>query len=113
MARRAPVLVLLALLSLCGRTAIAATPEIEQSLRMAVARCWNPPPRASGAVTVRFELQANGSVVGTPRVTGLASPGVAKAAIHAVQFCQPYRLPQERFSDWQHATVKLMTDGSH
>lgn len=85
----------------------AAPIDIGRALAAAVTRCFNPPAQSSGSVVVRFELAQDGTVSGTPVVNGLASAGVAKAAIHAVEFCQPYRLPPERFSDWQHASVKL------
>ena len=58
---------------------------------------------------MRFDLTQDGHVVGKPIVSGLASQGVAAAAQHAVTFCQPYKLPPERFSDWQHVKVKLST----
>jgi hypothetical protein len=73
----------------------------------AIARCWNPPPGSTGTVTVRFDLARDGSVIGTPKINGLASAGVAKSAVDAVKLCQPYRLPAERYADWQHAVVKL------
>lgn len=87
--------------------ASAASADLGPLLSNQIARCWNPPPGSKGAVTVRFELSEAGEVVGTPVVRGLANAGVAKAAVHAVEFCQPYRLPRERFSDWQHPVVKL------
>ena len=100
------------LLPLIVTPAVAAPTDIGQMLRDNVARCWNPPAGASGTVTVHFELQLDGKLVGVPKVNGFASPGVGKAAIHAVQFCQPYRLPPERFTDWQHAVVKLSAGAS-
>ncbi|MDR3474529.1 MAG: hypothetical protein P4M09_23005 [Devosia sp.] len=93
--------------------ATAAPPDIEQALHDAVARCWNPPAKAIGSAAVRFELRRDGSVVGIPVASGLANAGVAKAAVRAVQFCQPYRLPAERFTDWQHASVRLTAGTAH
>ncbi|MGN6103429.1 MAG: hypothetical protein ACTHOR_20010, partial [Devosia sp.] len=83
--------------------AMAAGADLAPLLSRQIARCWNPPPGTSGSVTVRFDLTQDGHVAGAPRVLGLASVGVAKAAQHAITFCQPYKLPPERFSDWQHA----------
>jgi hypothetical protein len=85
----------------------ASTADLSAQLSRQISRCWHPASGATGSVTVRFELSADGGVVGTPRVTGLASTGFAAGAINAVKLCQPYRLPPERFSDWQHAVVKL------
>jgi|GEM_PF-6489022 len=87
--------------------AAAAPADIAQLLGAAVARCWNPPSGAVGSVVVHVELSRDGHVVGTPIANGLANAGVAKAAVRAVEFCQPYHLPTERFSDWQHASVRL------
>jgi colicin import membrane protein len=74
-----------------------------------IARCWNPPPGTTGSITVRFDLTQDGHVAGKPKANGLAAKGFADAAIHAVTFCEPYRLPPERYSDWQHAKVTLST----
>jgi hypothetical protein len=101
----------LCMVACCATPAAAAPPDMTQTLHDAVVRCWHPPARATGAVTVHFELGADGSVAGTPTVSGLANAGVAQAAIRAVQFCQPYRLPRERFSDWQHSSVRLTISG--
>ena len=112
MGHSAKVLAFFALLLAMVTSAAAAPTDIGQMLQDSVERCWNPPVGASGTVTVHFELQTDGHVVGTPKVNGFASAGVGKAAVHAVTFCQPYRLPPERFSDWQHAVVKLSAGGS-
>lgn len=100
---------LLALLLSPAQAAFAGAADLAPLLSNQIARCWNPPVGASGAVTIRFDLKEDGSVVGMPKVTGLASAGVADSAVHAVKFCAPYHLPRERFSDWQHAVVKLST----
>jgi len=76
-----------------------------------IVRCWNPPAGATGSITVRFDLDQAGRVTGTPKVNGLANAGVAKAAVNAINLCQPYRMPAARFTDWQHAKVTLSTGG--
>lgn len=107
MNRLTPLLFSLSIGLLAAVPAEAASSDLGPLLSNQIARCWNPPPGTRGAVTVRFELSEKGEVVGTPIVRGLANAGVANAAIHAVEFCQPYRMPRERFSDWQHPVVKL------
>ena len=100
-------LVLFLACALVSLPALAASGDLSSLLSQQISRCWHPAPGASGAVTVRFELDRDGKLVGMPRITGLASSGFAAGALNAVKLCQPYRLPPERFSDWQHAVVKL------
>jgi hypothetical protein len=87
----------------------AAPNDLGPLLSAAIGRCWNPPAHSTGSVTVRFDLNENGSVNGAPRVIGLASAGVAKSAVHAIQLCAPYHLPADRYTDWHHASVTLST----
>lgn len=87
--------------------AFAMAPDVETVLAAAVGRCFSPPAGARGTVTVSFDLDTHGHVLGTPRVDGFTSPGVGKAAAHAVTMCQPYSLPPTRFTDWQHARISL------
>jgi hypothetical protein len=91
--------------------AFAMPLDVAGALQAAVILCWSPPAGASGKVVVRFDLDETGRLVGPPKVDGFASPGVAKAAAHAVTFCAPYHLQQSRFSDWQHATITLSVGG--
>ena len=111
MLRPASLLCALALVLSVQPAAAMTNAELAAEVNAAIARCWNPPARASGSVTVQFELDQDGRIVGTPRVNGLASAGVAKSAIHAVQFCQPYRLPASMFSIWRHTSVRLSLGG--
>ncbi|HTJ57309.1 MAG TPA: hypothetical protein VL418_07080 [Devosiaceae bacterium] len=99
-----PIVVLAAI----AQPAEAVTPaELAGQLNAQIARCWNPPPKARGSVAVSIEFNQDGRIVGTPKASGLASTGVAKSAVEAVQYCQPYRLPPSMFSIWQHTTVRL------
>jgi hypothetical protein len=94
--------------SLLAGPAAAMAPDMAHALVARVARCFSPPAGASGSVTVSFELDRAGRVIGTPRVDGFASPGVGEAAVHAVLLCEPYSsLPPTRFTDWQHARIGL------
>ena len=88
--------------------AYAMAPDVAHDLVVKVARCFSPPAGARGSVTVSFDLDQQGRVIGTPRVDGFTSPGVGKAAVHAVLLCEPYtNLPPTRFTDWQHARIGL------
>ncbi len=88
-----------------------AAEDLATQLHAQVARCWNPPARATGSVTVHMQLRPDGSIAGMPTVNGLASAGVAKAALHAATFCAPYHLPQDHYTDWARASVTLATSG--
>jgi hypothetical protein len=87
--------------------AFAMAPDVEHALVLEVMRCFFPPAGAHGDVAVSFDLDQKGRVIGTPRVDGFASPGMGKAAAHAVLMCEPYDLPAARFTDWQHARIGL------
>jgi hypothetical protein len=98
----------LLVLPLLASPAWAMAPDMAHALVVRVARCFSPPAGATGSVTVSFELDRAGRVIGTPRVDGFTSPGVGKAAVHAVLLCEPYSsLPPTRFTDWQHARIGL------
>ena len=97
------------LLALLASPVLAMPLDVSGLLQAQVMRCWSPPAGASGKVTVSFELSETGRLLGRPKVDGFASLGVAQAAIHAVAFCAPYRLPPSRFSDWQHTRIFLKT----
>jgi hypothetical protein len=101
-------LALLLLAPLMVTPTYAMAPDMAHDLVVRVARCFSPPRGATGTVTVSFELDRAGRVIGTPRVDGFASPGVGEAAVHAVLLCEPYSsLPPTRFTDWQHARIGL------
>jgi hypothetical protein len=111
-ARRLVPLLLAPALTLTAAPAYAVAadmaPDMAHALVVRVARCFSPPAGATGSVTVSFDLDRQGRVTGTPRVDGFASPGVGKAAVHAVLLCEPYSsLPPTRFTDWQHARIEL------
>jgi hypothetical protein len=109
MSRILPLFVGLTLLAACAPATAAGPNDLGPLLSSAIGRCWNPPPHSSGSVTVRFDLNQDGSVNAVPRVIGLASAGVAKSAVQAIELCAPYRLPADRYTDWHHASVTLST----
>jgi hypothetical protein len=89
-----------------AQAAGAAANDLGPLLSNQIVRCWNPPAEASIHIKVRFTLAQDGHVVGKPTVTGF-NDAAAAAARQAVISCQPYKMPPERFSDWQHAVVTL------
>lgn len=76
--------------------------------------CWRPPGTGGGSevpvVELRWELNADGTLAGEPRVTSAPSTTAgqvyAEAALRAVRMCAPFRLPPDkyeggwRFIDW-------------
>jgi hypothetical protein len=79
------------------------------ALRAKIAQCWSPPPGGLGAdaiiVKLRLQLNEDGSLIGPPSVANSGSSpffqAAADSAVRAVFQCQPYTLPQEKFSLWQ------------
>ncbi len=79
------------------------------ALRARIAQCWNPPPGGLGAeamvVKIRLKLNEDGTLVGYPTVANHGnSPffqAAADAAVRAVFQCQPYMLPNEKFTLWR------------
>lgn len=109
MRRYVPVLA--AILLLGTTPAALAAPDMQAALAAAVAPCWHPPQGAAGTVSVLVELGQDGKLAARPRTTGLASVGLARAAVNAVELCQPYRLPPIRYSDWKRMAITLKAGG--
>ena len=79
-------------------------------LRQRVGLCWNIPAGVQNAqnlvVKVRFQLDRQGNLQGTPTVSNFSSDplfqAAARSAIRALIRCQPYdKLPKERYAAWK------------
>jgi len=73
-----------------------------------IKKCWNPPIGAAEAglkVTMRFALNADGSLSGQPElIQAPAHPlgvSLAASARRALMQCGPYKLPSDKYSAWQ------------
>ena len=80
-----------------------------------VKRCWAEPtgwtdPRQI-TVTLRFQLQRDGTLDGDPAVVEFPATPIgaasAKAAMVAVTQCGPFRLPAAQYDQWKDIQLKL------
>ncbi len=74
--------------------------------------CWRLPGGGGGSsipvVTVKWQLNRDGSLRGSPKVVGRrSSPAfqvAAENAVRAVVQCAPYRLPKDKYEAWRSIT---------
>ncbi len=97
-------------------SAVAQDADMGQRLRSAIAQCWNVAPGAVEAVTVGFDLDEQGRVLGDTRLVG-GSGGTEseidtayQAARRAILRCQGdgYNLPVAEYEIWR--TVQINFD---
>lgn len=84
------------------------TADLADALKSQIYRCWSPPTGAPDArdLVVDFDLRLNpdGTVGGLQLKTlggNAYTRAAAEAASRAIYQCQPYRLPQDRYSLWR------------
>jgi hypothetical protein len=87
----------------------AMTADLADALKSQIYQCWSPPvgaPNASDLV-VDFDLVLNPDGTPSRAASDALSSGnpytraAAEAARRAIFQCQPYRLPQDRYSQWR------------
>jgi len=96
----------------------AMTMDLQDSLRSQIQQCWSPPVGAAHAeeLVVEFELflKPDGSVAQPPQLSAESEGAVghdsltraaAEAARRAIYTCAPYKLPGDRYSQWQDITL--------
>lgn len=79
------------------------------ALRAQIARCWSPPVGVveAGRLQVRIgmDLNLDGTLTTPPRLLNPSSDHIftiaAEAAMRAVNRCQPYYLPPEKYDSWR------------
>jgi len=87
-------------------------------LRSQISRCWSPPVGVASAaeltVDIYFQLNVDGTVNGSPRVTRAPSSQIgqiaAESARRAIELCQPYILPPQKYDLWRE--IELTFDPS-
>lgn len=96
----------------------AMTMDLQDSLRSQIQQCWSPPVGAPHPeeTVVEFELflKPDGSVAQPPQLSAESQGAVARdsftraaaeAARRAIYTCAPYKLPQDRYGQWQDITL--------
>jgi outer membrane biosynthesis protein TonB len=85
------------------------------ALRAQVQRCWQLPvgwtdPREV-TVTIRFKLNQDGTVNGTPSVEQYPASNygtvAAEGAVRAILQCGPYQLPAEKYDQWSEVQMRF------
>jgi hypothetical protein len=89
------------------------------ALRSQITRCWVIPqgwtnPRQV-TVSVRFQLNPDGTVAGMPEVVEFPAsqygPVAGDNAIRAVMQCGPYALPAEKYDQWKDVQLRFTPQG--
>lgn len=77
-------------------------PGLETEIGGQIWACWKP-KKEWPRVTVTFELSRDGTLSEEPQVLigEVKSPEAAKAAVGAVNKCQPFRLPAAQYDAWK------------
>lgn len=87
----------------------AMTADLADALKSQIYRCWSPPVGAPNAndLVVDFDVAMNPDGSIARAASDAVSSGnpytraAAEAARRAIFQCQPYRLPQDRYSQWR------------
>ncbi len=95
------------------RLSISERSAIDSAVREQISPCWNPPIGAAGAeemrVTVRFQLNTDGTLSGGPAVVDWGSAAgfqaAADSAMRAVRRCSPLRLPAQAYEYWRDVQI--------
>ena len=99
-------------------SAIMTQSELD-ALRSQVQRCWNLPvgwtdPREV-TVTLRFKLNQDGTVNGTPTIEQYPASNygtvAAEGAVRAVLQCGPYQLPADKYDQWSEVQMRFSPQG--
>lgn len=98
-----------------GRDTVLSAREqdlLKGAISAQLRNCWRLPGAGGGiettVVTLRWRLNADGTLDGSPQVQRPQTTPVfqiaAEAAVRAVQQCQPFNLPQEKYNAWRTIT---------
>ena len=92
----------------------AATMDIQAAFLTQMRECWNFPAGAPHPeeliVEVEIYLTRDGHLAGAPELSGATRAAMARnpymraageAALRAINICEPYRLPADRYDSWR------------
>jgi outer membrane biosynthesis protein TonB len=98
----------------------AMTMDLQDSLRNQIQQCWSPPVGAPHPeeLVVQFDLflKPDGSVAQPPQLSAESESAAAhdsftraaaEAARRAIYTCAPYKLPADRYNQWQEITLNF------
>jgi len=96
-------------------TPSALSPDLLSAVRAQILRCWSVPSGWSDphqvAVTVRFRLNRDGTLAGSPSVVEFRASALGKAAadsaIAAIGACAPFQLPPAEYARWSDIQLEL------
>lgn len=99
-------------------SAIMTQSELD-ALRSQVQRCWNLPVGwtnpAEVTVTIRFKLNQDGTVSGTPSIEQYPASQygtvAAEGAVRAILQCGPYMLPADKYDQWSEVQMRFSPQG--
>lgn len=99
--------------------AVAGPPLDVDRVMDSVKKCWTTIPRVygteaqGGVARIRLKFQANGTLDGPPMIIdkplGPIGTKFAESAAKAIERCQPYSLPPERYAEWKQIEMKFDT----
>src|SRR5687767_5674024 len=80
--------------------------RIRQAIAPCLRKAWVPPGKSRALrVTLRWQLDEDGRLVGDPEVVNAQSIApdspAAQAAVKAVRACEPFRLPLDKYHLWK------------
>lgn len=105
---------LLAVLLVAAHAAQAANSraDVDGMVRQAISKCWTLPAESGPQViTVQFELNRDGSLVGSPAILDSQPPAPdasIQAALRAIRKCTPIALPPELYDYWRNVVIRFV-----
>jgi hypothetical protein len=81
--------------------------RIRQAIAPCLRKAWAPGKARPARVTLKWRLDEDGGVVGSPEIIDppgtntWSAPPAADAALRAVKACEPFKLPPDQYHLWK------------